>query len=87
MNDALSIQFMTDEQNRSIAEQLGVPADRLTALRKAFMDTMTDKEFLYDADQNKFEINPVSGEDLEALVNEVYRTPPEVAKKAAAAVR
>jgi hypothetical protein len=45
---------------------------------------MTDKEFLGDAEQSKFEINPVSGERLEALVDEIYQTPPEVTKKAAA---
>jgi hypothetical protein len=48
---------------------------------------MTNKEFLDEAEQNKFEINPVNGEQLEALVKEVYRTPPEVAKKAAAMVQ
>jgi tripartite-type tricarboxylate transporter receptor subunit TctC len=62
----------------------GLPADRLTALREAFDATMTDKEFLGDAEQSKFEINPVSGERLEALVDEIYQTPPEVTKKAAA---
>ena len=40
-----------------------------------------------DAEANKFEINPVSGADLEAPVKDVYRTPPEVVKKAAAMVR
>ena len=64
-----------------------VPADRLAALRKAFMDTMTDKDFLAEAKANKFEINPVDGEELEKLVKDVYQTPPEIAKKAAAAVR
>jgi hypothetical protein len=48
---------------------------------------MADKEFLSEAEQNKFEINPVSGEQLEALVKEIYQTPPEVAKKAAAMVQ
>ena len=62
----------------------GLPADRVAALRQAFTATMTDKAFVADADAGKFEINPVSGETLEALVNEVYRTPPEVTKKAAA---
>ena len=62
----------------------GVPADRVAALRQAFTDTMTDKEFLSDTEQNKFEINPVNGEQLEALVKEIYRTPAEVTKKAAA---
>jgi len=61
-----------------------VPKDRVTALRQAFADTMKDKEFLDDAAQGRFEINPVSGERLEALVNEIYQTPPEVAKKAGA---
>ena len=62
----------------------GVPADRVAALRQAFTDTMTDKEFLSDTEQNKFEINPVNGEQLDALVKEIYRTPAEVTKKAAA---
>jgi hypothetical protein len=51
------------------------------------MDTMTDKDFLAEAEANKFEINPVDGEELEKLVKDVYQTPPEIAKKAAAAVR
>jgi hypothetical protein len=48
---------------------------------------MTDKEFLYDADQNKFEINPVDGDQLEALVKEVYRTPSDVLRKVAKMVQ
>jgi len=75
--------FARQTMGRPYAAPPGLPADRLTALRKAFMDTMTDKEFLYDADQNKFEINPVDGDRLEALVNEVYRTPADVVRKAA----
>jgi tripartite-type tricarboxylate transporter receptor subunit TctC len=62
----------------------GVPADRLAALRQAFAETMTDPAFLADAAANKFEINPVGGGQLETLVNEIYRTPPDVTKKAAA---
>jgi tripartite-type tricarboxylate transporter receptor subunit TctC len=79
--------FARQTMGRPYVAPPGVPADRLAALRQAFMDTMTDKEFLSEAEQNKFEINPVSGEQLEALVKEVYQTPPEVAKKAAAMVQ
>jgi len=61
-----------------------LPADRLAALRQAFAATMTDKDFLSETEQNKFEINPVSGEQLTTLVNEIYRTPPDVTKKVAA---
>ena len=79
--------FARQTMGRPYAAPPELPADRLAALRKAFMDTMTDKDFLDEAEQSKFEINPVSGQELEALVKEVYRTPPEVAKKAAASVQ
>ena len=79
--------FARQTMGRPYLAPPGVPADRLAALRQGFMDTMTDKEFLDEAEANKFEINPVNGEELEKLVKDVYRTPPEIAKKAAAAVR
>ena len=65
----------------------GVPQDRADALRKAFMDTMADKEFLAEADKAKFEITPVSGEKIADLVADIYKTPPEVAEKAGAMVK
>jgi len=62
----------------------GIPADRAEALRKAFMETMQDKDFLADAEKAQLEITPVSGEEVQKLVADVYATPPEIAKKAAA---
>jgi hypothetical protein len=59
----------------------GVPQDRVNALRKAFMDTMRDKEFLADAAKGSFEINPVTGEAIQALVQEIYATPAEIVRK------
>jgi tripartite-type tricarboxylate transporter receptor subunit TctC len=65
----------------------GIPKDRLEALRKAFMETMTDKEFLADAQKSKLEISPVPGDKVEALMKEVYETPPAVAQKAGALLK
>ena len=65
----------------------GVPADRLALLRKAFMDTMKDKDFLAEAGKLKLEITPVSGERVQDVVAEVYRTPPDVLKKAVDAMK
>jgi hypothetical protein len=65
----------------------GVPADRVHALQQAFMDTMRDKEFLAEADKGQFEINPVPGEAIEALVAEVLHMPPALADKAAALLK
>jgi tripartite-type tricarboxylate transporter receptor subunit TctC len=60
-----------------------VPADRVAALRAAFMATMKDKDFLAEAEKAQLEITPVSGEAVQKLVDEIYRTPPAVVKKAA----
>ena len=56
----------------------GVPADRVAALRKAFMDTLADPEFRATAEKAKLEINPVSGEELQALVEKLLKTPADV---------
>jgi tripartite-type tricarboxylate transporter receptor subunit TctC len=59
-----------------------VPQDRVAALRKAFMDTMHDKDFLADAERAKLEIVPVEGEKLDQLVKDIYKTPAAIAAKA-----
>ena len=61
----------------------GVPNDRVEALRKAFMETTKDKDFLADTEKAQMEINPVPGDKLDKLVKEIYATPKDVAKKAA----
>jgi tripartite-type tricarboxylate transporter receptor subunit TctC len=61
----------------------GVPPATVAVLRRAFMETMEDKEFLADAERLKFEITPVSGERIQALVAELYKTPPELTKRLA----
>jgi tripartite-type tricarboxylate transporter receptor subunit TctC len=60
----------------------GIPADRVGALRKAFSDTMKDREFLAEAERAKLEIRPVAGDEAQKLVAEVYQTPAEVVQKA-----
>ncbi len=61
-----------------------VPADRAAALRKAFIDTLNDSEFLTEADKAKLEINPVPAERIEALLKELYAIPSDITRKAAA---
>ncbi len=59
----------------------------LATLRKAFDDTMKDKEFLAEAEKQKLDIDPVSGADLEKLIKSVYATPKEVIKKVDDAIK
>ena len=61
----------------------GVPKERISVLREAFMDTMKDKEFLGEAAKASLEIRPVSGGDVQKLVHEVYDTPAAVVQRAA----
>ncbi len=66
----------------------GVPMERLAALRKAFDDTMKDKEFLAEADRLGLEITPVSGEKMQRLISEIYETtPPALAAKVAEMIK
>jgi tripartite-type tricarboxylate transporter receptor subunit TctC len=60
----------------------GVPADRVAALRKAFMATMRDETLLAEAEKMKLDINPIAGEDLQALVAKLFALPPPIVKRA-----
>ena len=63
---------------RPFAAPPGLPEDRKQALRNAFDATMADAEFLAETRQRGLEVNPVSGADIDKLVDELYRTPPDI---------
>ena len=50
----------------------GTPKDRVETLRRAFMSTMKDQEFLAEAAKSKLDINPEDGATLETNVREVF---------------
>jgi len=50
----------------------GTPKDRVQILRKAFIETMKDPEFLADATKAKLDLNPLDGAELERNVREVF---------------
>jgi tripartite-type tricarboxylate transporter receptor subunit TctC len=60
----------------------GVPAERVAALRKAFNDTFKDKEFIADAKRIKLEIDPMSGDEVQAMVAKLFATPKTVIARA-----
>jgi tripartite-type tricarboxylate transporter receptor subunit TctC len=63
----------------------GVPGDRLTALRRAFDATMTDADFLADAEKTRLGVSPLAGEELQKLVAEVSNLSPALLDKVRAA--
>jgi len=56
---------------RPILTAPGVPADRVNALRKAFDDTLRDPQFIAAAAQAGIYINPMGGEELQAIVRKI----------------
>jgi len=60
------------------------PADRVATLRAAFDATMKDPEFLAEAQQLGFEVDPVPGVKMQATVEKVLATPKTVAARAKA---
>ena len=66
---------------RPIAASPGIPPDRVKILRDAFAKTMADPEFLSEIKKRRYELEPVSGEEVEALAKEVLAQPAEVIER------
>ena len=63
-----------------------VPADRVNAIRRAFDNTMRDPEFLAEAEKLKIEVDPLSGEQVAALIADIYKTPAVTVERVRAAM-
>jgi tripartite-type tricarboxylate transporter receptor subunit TctC len=74
----LELQFTAFELGRPYFVAEGVPADRVTALRRAFDQTMKDKDFLADAEKQQLEVNPTTGEEMHDIFARVFKTPQEL---------
>jgi tripartite-type tricarboxylate transporter receptor subunit TctC len=71
---------------RIFAGPPSVPADRAALLRKAFDATMTDKDFLADAEKTKIEVTPMTGDELAALVAKYSTYSKDVVERAKKAI-
>ncbi len=75
------IAFVEQVMGRPFVLPPDVPADRVALLRKAFDETMVDKEFLEEAQKQGAEIDPVSGARINELLDTVYSAAPELAQR------
>ena len=55
-----------------------VPKERVVAIRKAFVDTMKDPKFIAAVQKSKLELNWVSGDEVQTLVETVLATPKDI---------
>lgn len=66
---------------RPILATPGIPADRVKILRDGYSKMLKEPEFLAEAKKRQWEVNPVSGEKLEALAKEVVQQPPDIIER------
>jgi hypothetical protein len=59
----------------------GCAIEVLQILRVAFADTMRDPEFVSDAKRSKLEIDPLNGEELTRVVQELFKLDPAIATR------
>jgi tripartite-type tricarboxylate transporter receptor subunit TctC len=100
MGVPLAVDFAKSPQDRQIMELIysseifgrpyilppGVPADRVAALRKAFMDALHDPELRTEGEKLGLDLDPISGEKLQEIAEKIYATPPEIVERAKQAV-
>ena len=59
----------------------GTPKERVQLLRKAFMDTLADKEFLEEARKSKLDVDPVTGEEMDGIIAGLFKLEPALLSK------
>ena len=101
MGIPLTDSYAHDEQQRRILEIIDsqeifarpyfvaeeVPADRLQVLRRAFMETWRDPDLLADAAKMHLAVGPMSGEEIQSLLQKIYASPPALLQSAKEAIK
>ena len=70
------------EIGRSIVAEPGIPGERAAALRKAFMETMEDADFVADMHKRNLNVEPLPGEEVQTIVANAAATPKELVQQA-----
>ena len=63
---------------RPIAVTPGIPPDRLKLLREAYLKTLKDPDLIAETKRQRWDIDPLSGEEMEQLSKEVMAQPKDV---------
>ena len=93
--------FVKDDETRKVIELIvaqqifgrpyiappGTAPEQLKILRAAFMATMQDKQFLEEAEKQRIDITPSSGERVQKVVLDLYASPKQIVDRAKDAVQ
>ena len=70
------------ELGRPIVAPPDTPVDRVALLRRSFEQVMQDRDLIVEAEKLKIDLSLVNGETLEALVEDLMKTPDAILKAA-----
>jgi tripartite-type tricarboxylate transporter receptor subunit TctC len=82
----LKLMLVTEAMARPFAAPPEMPPARKAALLSAFDGTMSDPDFLAEAQKLNFDVRPVSAAKIDALLADVYSTPKDVIDRAKKAI-
>jgi tripartite-type tricarboxylate transporter receptor subunit TctC len=71
----------SDQFGRPLVFPPGVPADRVKIIRDAFNKTINDPALRAEAKRRNLDIDPATGEELDALAKEVMTATPEIVER------
>jgi tripartite-type tricarboxylate transporter receptor subunit TctC len=80
----LEMIFSRQSMGRPVLAPPGVDPRVAEALRRAFADAMHDPQFIAEGAKMDLELNFVSGADVQAMIERLYRAPPDVIARAQA---
>jgi tripartite-type tricarboxylate transporter receptor subunit TctC len=93
--------YIKDADDRKVAELVvsqqsferpyfmahGTPPELVSILRTAFDATMSDPQFLADAQKTGVDVSPLPGAKVQALVEKLYSTPKDIVERAKQAIK
>jgi hypothetical protein len=71
---------------RSYIAPPGLPPEPLATLRSAFDATMSDRQFLEDAEKIRVDVSPLPGAKVQELVQKLYTAPKDIVARARQAI-
>lgn len=75
---AMEVFYSQGVMSRPFILPPGVPAERVAALRNAFLAAMADPDLRAEAAKQQIDADPNTGEEIQSLINKLYATPKDI---------
>jgi tripartite-type tricarboxylate transporter receptor subunit TctC len=79
----IELLFFPQEMGRPFIMPPDTPKELVNTIRRAFDATMKDPAFLAEAEKSLFDVDPLTGEEMERILRQAYATPKELVQRAA----